>query len=879
MGPGKENIIEVLDGSKFGKSGIVSSHSLLIAIIFLSLIPYASALYWVEAIFCALIFTAVLNNLLFNRPPDTAGNRHELLLPFYALGCYSLLQGAFTLLLEGESNYIPESFEASLSIWSAVKIFAVAGFLKLLIDLAGRNIRILLWGLIAAGNAIAFLGIFRFVLQNRFPETFRYFLFEQLTPGTGFATFTNQNHFAFLMLMTIGLNVSLLWWGKLGLLQNFLLAFLGILSVTALILTGSRGGIISSFGVFAFIVFFARRNPGRIRRGNSRSGIVRDSLFSLRRLGVFAVVSVVLILAIFYIGQDRVITRFEQLPSQVEVIESNPSFRRIDVYKATWEMIKENPVFGVGFGGFRYAVSQYVDISGNIIPEQAHNDYLEFAASGGIIATLIGLWALIILIVRVNRGFQDRTHALSTAARIAAISGLVGVSIHSLFDFSLQNFANLLFLSGLIALAVHIPKNFKMDDAVEDTASAIPSKQLIERLSCAFFVLVFAGYSLVFAFSRFDSQRSDHVFPSWLSIPFDAEIFARRSAKFVRAGNNEEALVSLQKAIKYRPFDFALWEKVGQLQQSANQIEQAEESLHRAIELAPNYGSPLYHYGRLLINKGEIREGYSYLRNAFRRDPQFFYDVANIAWGETNGDGAKTIELLSPLLDHEAAMLNMFFFEEGVYSPIVDLTCKNNELPQEHHNILARRLLEKREYYNAFKVYRRICSDSEEFETVFENGDFLNGEINDRVGFGWRSNNLPPTVSFQIRPSASENNLPGLDVTFAGNSDPKHPLLTQLLIVEHNQKYRIEFRYRSTELITGGVPLILLIPKSKATDGQITEIELLPDSSGWRTEKAEFLASKIDEAIEVRLIRRSCGVEFCPIFGRLELTDFKISKL
>ena len=218
---------------------------------------------------------------------------------------------------------------------------------------------------------------------------------------------------------------------------------------------------------------------------------------------IFAVVSLILIFGVIYIGQDRVITRFEQLPLQVEEVPVQTSFRRIDVYKATIEIIKENPVFGIGFGGFRYGVSRYIDISGDTVPEQAHNDYLEYIASGGFVAVIFAVWFIFNFVSDVKRKFAEPSDNFSLAVSIGAISGIVGISIHNLFDFSLQIFANLLFFAALIVIAVHSnkPENKKSDDK---NLSVLENRKLF-KLSILYFL---SFYSVIRFYSDFPDLKS-----------------------------------------------------------------------------------------------------------------------------------------------------------------------------------------------------------------------------------------------------------------------------------------------------------------------------------------------------------------------------------
>ncbi len=847
----------------------------LLSIIFLSIIPYASLYIWLEAAFCsAILALGVLNILFQNERDDFLSGNYKLFLPLLGLAIYSFWQGISALLIsEGvfaSSPLLPASFDLTASFWTAVKILVFAVFIKLILDNFHSQIKFLVFGLFATGNFFALFGLFRFLLQNRLPETFDYFLFPQLTPGIGFGTFINQNHFAYLILMTIGLNICLLWWGKLKKPFIYLLVTLSLICITALILTASRGGIISLFGLIAFAIFFPKRNDSGNKNGFSKY------VSSLKKLAVFAVVSMILVFGVIFIGKERVVTRFERLPLQIEEVPANASFLRIDVYQATLEMIKDNPVFGVGFGGFRYAVSKYIDISGNIVPEQAHNDYLEFIAGGGLVAVVFGVWFLAVFISKVKRNFEIADDPFALASRIGAICGIVGISIHNLFDFSFQMFANLLFAAALVAIAVHNKKTKKRELTDGIASGHLTGKQFIlKSLVIAFFVFLI-GYSSLFGFSRLTSAKfNDLSAGEFAELPFDAAVYERKAKRNEKLGKNLDAIDDLKKAIRYRPNDYVLWLELGQIQHKEGQKINAAESFRRAIELAPFYSEPQLFYGKFLVENNEIAEGFKHLHKAFRRNPRYFYTVAGMAWEETGKNGAETIKLLSPLNVYEAAMLNIYFYDIDEFSMVVEVTCRHKNLPQAHRDVLVQKLLEKRQYYFAQNIYRRICGKENTKVADFENGDFKTDEIYEGIGFGWRVNNLPDEVTLSVEKRSPNS----LKINFKGNYDPVLPVISQLLIVEQNERYRISFSYKTEKIVTGGVPVLLFIPKGQDADGNFTEVPLTSENGGWIQKSVEINTDDSTEAIEVRLARKTCGQELCPIFGSLEIAGFSIRKM
>jgi O-antigen ligase len=137
--------------------------------------------------------------------------------------------------------------------------------------------------------------------------------------------------------------------------------------------------------------------------------------------------------------------------SGVDPTEDHQGVRRRDIWRATWSMFKAHPIAGAGLGAFWAEVPAFHNASGASTPQQAHNDYLELLASGGILGAALMIWFAIALIrearqsVRLSEGFQR-------AVSLGAIIGLVGVGVHSIVDFGLHITINALVFVVLLAI-------------------------------------------------------------------------------------------------------------------------------------------------------------------------------------------------------------------------------------------------------------------------------------------------------------------------------------------------------------------------------------------------------------------------------------------
>jgi O-antigen ligase len=154
-----------------------------------------------------------------------------------------------------------------------------------------------------------------------------------------------------------------------------------------------------------------------------------------------------------WLGGDAVALRVASLPDEAspESVDGRRGVRRSDILAATWRLFEEHPLFGSGFGGYWVAVTKHHVSSGESTLRQAHNDYAELLASGGVAGAVIFAWFVISFVRRAVSGLQG-TNGFRRAACAGSLVGIFGVAVHSLFDFGLHLTANALVVAALIAI-------------------------------------------------------------------------------------------------------------------------------------------------------------------------------------------------------------------------------------------------------------------------------------------------------------------------------------------------------------------------------------------------------------------------------------------
>ncbi|MGI8897564.1 MAG: O-antigen ligase family protein [Pyrinomonadaceae bacterium] len=423
--------------------------SLLVLIAFTS-VPYGTAEAWWKAFFVCAVVALTLIALIESMVSSSSslGGR-ALLIPLVLSTVFAFLQ---TIPVGAQATPgIPHSSWNAISAdpygtrFFALQLLALTLAAALLFRYTSteRRLSLVIHVIIGVAVASALFGMMRQTTQHSAG-----FVLPLIQPGQGYGQFINQNHFAFLMEMGFGLTLGTIVGGGVR-RERALIYVASLLPIwTALVLSNSRGGLLAMLAqVIAGVLLF----PLVVPPVNSKSGDLKASRI-VRLLPVRVFFLVLLLLGVvggtLWMGGERLVSRFE--PGRGERDPAAAS--RKEIWQATWDMAKAHPIAGVGMGGYWVAIPVYHDASGTLVPQEAHNDYLELLASGGIIGAALGIWFCSVLFKRTWTSLRSPSR-FRRATSFGAALGIVGVGVHSLFDFGLHMIVNALIFITLIVIA------------------------------------------------------------------------------------------------------------------------------------------------------------------------------------------------------------------------------------------------------------------------------------------------------------------------------------------------------------------------------------------------------------------------------------------
>ncbi len=287
----------------------------------------------------------------------------------------------------------------------------------------------LLWFLMSLGFFVSVFGL----LQHLTFNGKLYWIREMRYGGYPFGPYVNRNHFAGFAEILIPVALVPLVLGKVRRERLLLVGLFAMVPIVALILSASRGGIISF--VVELLVLFALLLVRRIRSQYMLAG------------GVLVLCA---LLVVSGIGVQQVIERFTN-HHVLDVTLGKRASMRVD----TWHIFLDHPYLGTGLGTLQLVFPPYETLYDAKIVNHSHNDYLEALAETGIPGGLCCVWFLAVLFIESIRGLKELGRSFGAALNLTGLVGCSGLLVHSLVDFNLHIPANalLFFVSAHLATA------------------------------------------------------------------------------------------------------------------------------------------------------------------------------------------------------------------------------------------------------------------------------------------------------------------------------------------------------------------------------------------------------------------------------------------
>lgn len=254
-----------------------------------------------------------------------------------------------------------------------------------------KRIRVILWSLFISTALAAAAGIFQSILTHR--------TFEIHSLG-------NQNYTAMYLIIAISSMIgTIVFSDKETKLQKGVIGILLSLTTIAAIMTTMRSSFLALF-IFISILFFSRKRPGL----------------------AFFVSSCIVVISSLAIYLYK--------PMWTKLFTTQSLVSRLNIWQHALDLLKENPVVGIGLNHFQYTFPQNT-IEAGATYFDVHNVYLQTASQMGLLG-LFSLFLIFLGFIRKWIQFKPASEFQKTV-KYNALGGFLVIFVGGILDTTLHH--------------------------------------------------------------------------------------------------------------------------------------------------------------------------------------------------------------------------------------------------------------------------------------------------------------------------------------------------------------------------------------------------------------------------------------------------------
>ncbi|MGC9065331.1 MAG: tetratricopeptide repeat protein [Candidatus Ratteibacteria bacterium] len=333
---------------------------------------------------------------------------------------------------------------------------------------------------------------------------------------------------------------------------------------------------------------------------------------------------------------------------------------RIEIWKTSLSMIKEQPIIGYGTGNFEIAYYKFahshpdVLIPANLRVTKAHNEFIEIAVENGIVGLGSFLFFIFAIYKMAYQIFVSRNERPAEKfISVFVISGITGILVNALASFPLQITPGSFFFFLNCGILSRMYFTVCQVEAIEKKFYFPGVAFICMAVICSYIVFAFCAVNASYSLNqskkimRTVAETKDPVL--WLV----AEAYAKNS-------------------VNYNPFNVEGFFHLGKLYLVANQLEQARKNFLKALEFQPYSDQTIVNLGLVEQRSTNYQMAEKYFRKAISINPsnaEWFYLTGNFYLEKKDCDKAilyftKSLEL-NP--DNSQALFNLgqAYFEKG----------------------------------------------------------------------------------------------------------------------------------------------------------------------------------------------------------------------
>lgn len=360
---------------------------------------------------------------------------------------------------------------------------------------------------------------------------------------------------------------------------------------------------------------------------------------------------------------------------------------------------------------------------------------------------------------------------------------------------------------------------------------------------------------------------------NWLKGNIEKDAFTQQSL--------ENAVKNFEEAVRYAPDDYRYWLELGRAYEQVENFEKAEKAFQRAVAIAPNYSNVHWQIGNFYLRRGRDAEAFAGLGRSAETSAVYREQVFSVVWDYYEKDKTKLEQLAGGKPDMRAGLAKFYAAKELPEDSLRiwnTLSEEDKTRNQDIARLIAQALYDKRFFRSSIEFIRQLGIEPQAQGGTVQNGGFEAPIAADakEAFFGWIYTRKE-RVEINTDPMKKKEGNKSLRFTFNGFTGIEIKNFLQIVTVESNKKYRLNFWLKTENLKSAGTPGIEIV---NANDEKIIKA-VVPFPSGtqdWTLTSIEFTSPPNAEAVAIRLDRGYCG-DACPIVGTFWVDDFKLEAL
>lgn len=372
--------------------------------------------------------------------------------------------------------------------------------------------------------------------------------------------------------------------------KKWFLAIILIVVTTTVFLTAARATFISMFLIYlVYILFYLKTHA-----------VKKSSLITSFALIVLVVASIFITNLVFKNSKNE--ARYESLGNRVEQINLKDESvnARLIIWGNTIQLIRKNPIIGVGLGNYKVESIPYEQALDNdsSISLHSHNDFLEISAETGILNGLIYLSIFILIcFINLKRIFKSKEKNVQIIAVLTLMMTIV-YGVDAALNFPMFRPTMLIFLCLIMVLTII---NDRIPGSEFETSK--PTPYLI--------VIVVSIITTYFTFLGYKASNLEYLIQKDVESSFTTHYLT-----------GDELLHKLPKFKTTLSTAESFYEYAGIYYTNEKRYDEALKYLSKAAKINPHFGR-IFFYKMIISNaKGNIDSAYIYAKQAFYLRPR-----------------------------------------------------------------------------------------------------------------------------------------------------------------------------------------------------------------------------------------------------------------